>query len=183
MAISSLDFVRACRRHLARKFVRGLTVEWVTSKTYEEIHSLVTTDSCRSKFHAGIILLQNNVDKKTIRVMLAAFLCLFPDKVFETIGEPETRLMRSARNLIESLTRDTFSDCLAEYLADYAMWTVPQDAMLAERIKRALRALHAVRNIPMGDVLDEVNVQTRRLKRKYEEIFGVGALDDFEASL
>ncbi len=138
-----------------------------------------------------------------MRVFLAAYMIvLYPNKAFTTIGDLETRVMRSAQALLQifegilpstvplyklplDLTK-SLPNALFNYLRDFKAWKVPDQAKLTSRIKHALVALYDARRMLPADEPEnsqlntEFRTQICRLRHKLGQIAGVEVLANFD---
>ena len=140
-------------------------------------------------------------------MVLAAYMIVFrPTHVFESMGQLENTLHKSATPLVARFER--IADCLAtkgsfqsvpvqlsidftsllfEFLKDFKAWKVPDEAKLTCRIKHALIALYdAEEHLPHDEPEDsklkiEFRTQIERLRSKLQQIAGPAVLRQFDA--
>ena len=130
------------------------------------------------------------------RVLMAAYMVsISPEKVFETMGETETKLLESSNTFLKrfedilqclstgmafedvprELTLD-FPNIIMMYLRDFALWKTPDQQKLRDRLETAIKALNsAFHSLPEhGMETDRVEItkQMQRMRNKFVSLFG-----------
>ncbi len=172
--------------------------------------TIASAKACLERFHRTSNLLHRTSlpagqepEQINVRIFLAAYMIvLYPNKAFSTIGDLETRVMRSAQALLQifggilpstvplyklplDLTK-SLPNAIFNYLRDFKAWKVPDQAKLASRIKHALVALYDARRMLPADEPEnsqlntEFRTQICRLRHKLGQIAGVEVLARFD---